>query len=96
MCVLENLQSIFGLIFIPEDEVVTCWSELKPKLSLNSSLKPVLDYVKSMWISNDIYLINMWNVYRAVIDSRKHAKNFAEAQSWPPTYHNNAQCHNNV
>ena len=43
--VRENLHSIFGLAFIPEDDVVASWAELKPLLSMNPSLLPVLDYV---------------------------------------------------
>ena len=59
----ENLHSIFGLAFIPEDDVVASWAELKPLLSVNPSLLLVLDYVESTWIFNDIYPIHMWNVY---------------------------------
>ena len=39
--VRKNLHSNFCLAFIPEDGVVPCWAELKPMLSLNSSLLPV-------------------------------------------------------
>ena len=78
--VRENLHSIFGLAFIPEDDVVASWAELKPLLSVNPSLLPVLDYVESTWIFNDIiiYPIHMFNVYRAVINSELRTNNFAE------------------
>ena len=79
--VRENLHSIFGLAFIPEDDVVASWAELKPLLSVNPSLLPVLDYVESTWIFNDIYPIHMWNVYRAVINSELRTNNFAEGHN---------------
>ena len=69
--VCENLYSIFGLAFIPEDDVVASWAELKPLLSVNPSQLPVLGYVEPTWIFNDIYPIHMWNVYRAVINSEQ-------------------------
>ena len=79
--VRENLHSIFCLAFIPEDGVVPCWAELKPILSLNPSLLPVLDYVKSMWVFNNIYPIHMWNVYRAVIDGGLRTNKFSEGHN---------------
>ena len=57
--VRENLHSIFALAFIPEDDVVASWVELKPLLSVNPSLLPILDYVESTWIFNNIYPIHM-------------------------------------
>ena len=76
--VRENLHSIFCLAFLPEDGVVPCWAELKPILSLNPSLLPVLDYVESTWVLNDIYPIPMWNVCKAVIDGGLRTNKFLE------------------
>ena len=79
--VRENLHSISALAFIPEDDVVASWAELKPLLSVNPSLLPVLDYVESTWIFNHIYPIHMWNVYRAVINNGTRTNNFAEGHN---------------
>ena len=79
--VRENLHSMFGLAFIPEDDFVASWAELKPLLSVNPSLLPVLDYVESTWIFNDIYPIHMWNVYRAVINNEPCTNNFVEGHN---------------
>ena len=78
----ENLHSIFCLAFIPEDGVVPCWAELKPTLSLDPSLLPVLDYVESTWIFNVIYPIHLWNVHRAAIDGGPRTNNLVEGQNY--------------
>ena len=76
--VRKNLHSI-----IPEDGVIPCWAELKPTLSLNPSLLPVLDYVESPWVFNNIYPIPMWNVYnyKAVIDGGLRTNKFPEGHN---------------
>ena len=77
----ESLHSIFCLAYIPEDGVVLCRAKLKPTLSMSPSLLPVLDYVESTWIFNDIYSIHMWSVYWAVIDGGLRTNNFAEGHN---------------
>ena len=81
--VRENLHSIFCLTCFSEDGVVSCWVELKPILSLNPSLFPVLDYVESTLVFNDVYPIHRWNVYRSVIVGGLRTNKFPEG-------HNNA------
>ena len=79
--VRKNQHSIFCLAFIPEDCVIPFWAELKPMLSLNPSLLPVLDYVESTWVFNNIYPIPMWNVYKAVINGGLRTNKFPEGHN---------------
>ena len=67
--VKEDLQSIYGLAFIPEDAVLNTWEALKTQLYANPALlnHSILEYVENTWIKSAVYPVKMWNVHQAVL-----------------------------
>ena len=81
--VKEDLQSIYGLAFIPEDAVLNTWEALKTQLYANPALlnHSILEYVENTWIKSAVYPVKMWNVHQAVLTGGPRTNNYSEGNN---------------
>ena len=85
--VKERLHYLFGLAFIPEDDVISAWAVLKPLLlrdpillPIMDSVRPIFDYMDTTWMDG-LYKVEMWNVYDAVLSDSPRTNNYSEGNN---------------
>ena len=75
-----ELQTLYGLAFVPEADVPAAWEVLKGRVT-HPSAAPVLQYFEETWIKSSTFPINMWNVYQAVITGGPRTNNYSEGNN---------------
>ena len=77
----QTLSSVYGLPFLPVDDVLPTWTELKT-LAFNLRPCPAISkyiaYIEKNWIFNSSYPISMWNVSTAVEYDEPRTNNSSE------------------
>ena len=75
-----ELQTLYGLAFVPEADVPAAWEVLKGRVT-HPSAAPVLQYFEETWIKSSTFPINMWNVYDAVLTGGPRTNNYSEGNN---------------
>ena len=73
-----ELETLFGLAFVPVDDVVTSWHHLKANLSTSTAVAAAefLVYFEATWVHSSVYPIQMWNQYETVQQDGPRTNNF--------------------
>ena len=74
----NDLHVVYGLAFVPIDDVVLGWNGLKPLLTQYSATASFITYFESNWLSNRHYPIAMWNCYSATLSDDPRTNNYSE------------------
>lgn len=77
----QLLSSVYGLPFLPIDDVIIAWSELKAalfNLRPTAAISKYIAYFEKNWIFNASYPIAMWNVSSAVEYEEPRTNNASE------------------
>ena len=77
----NDLHTVFGLAFVPVDDVLHGWSLLKPLLMQYPDAAPFIDYFQKNWLYNRSYPISMWNCYEATLSDDPRTNNQAEGNN---------------
>ena len=76
-----DLHIVFGLAFVPVDDVLHAWSLIKPILMQYPATATFLDYFEKTWLYNNSYPISMWNCYDATLSEDPRTNNQAEGSN---------------
>ena len=79
----EELETLFGLAFVPVGDVVDSWEYLKTNLSPSTvaAAATFLQYFESTWIRSAVYPVKMWNMHQTVIDDGPRTNNHSEGNN---------------
>ena len=77
------LETLFGLAFVPVEDVLTAWDLLKSQMSpsTTAAADAFLQYFQSTWILSAVYPIKMWNMHQTVIDGGPRTNNHSEGNN---------------
>ena len=78
-----ELETLYGLAFVPVGDVETSWEFLKSNLSPSTAAAATtfLDYFEATWIYSSIYPIAMWNMHQTVLDGGPRTNNHSEGNN---------------
>ena len=79
----SNLHAVYGLAFVPVDDVSNGWTCLKVKSLLIQypATAAFITYFESTWINNTAYPIKMWNHYDITLSDDPRTNNFSEGSN---------------
>ena len=77
----SNLQSVYGLAFVPVDDVSVGWTCIKSLLTQYPATAAFITYFESTWLNNTAYPIRMWNHYDSTLSDDPRTNNFSEGSN---------------
>ena len=75
------LYSVFGLPFLPRNDVVSGWTELKMRLWTLCPMQKIAEYIayfEKTWLFSTVYLPSLWNINSAVEYDEPRTNNASE------------------
>ena len=76
-----SLHSIYGLAFVPVQDVMVGWTCLKSCLSQYPETAEFVTYFESTWLNNPCYPVEMWNHYESTLNDDPRTNNFSEGSN---------------
>ena len=78
-----ELETLFGLAFVPVDDVEDSWDYLKTNLSPSTAAAAgtFLNYFENTWILSSVYPVAMWNMFQTVLDGGPRTINHSEGNN---------------
>ena len=77
----SNLHAVYGLTFVPVDDVSIAWTCLKSLLIQYPATAAFIAYFSSTWLKNPI---KMWNHYDSTLSDHPWTNNFSEGSNNAP------------
>ena len=75
------LHAVYGLAFVPVDDVSIGWTFLKSTLAQYPATATFVTYFESTWLNNPAYPIEMWNHYDSTLSDDPRTNNFSEGSN---------------
>ena len=76
----SNLHAVYGLAFVPVDDVSIGWTCLKSSL-IQYPATAFITYFESTWLNNTAYPIKIWNHYDSTLSDDPRTNNFSEGSN---------------
>jgi hypothetical protein len=77
----SNLHAVYGLAFVPVDDVGIGWTCLKESLPAHPETSAFITYFESTWLTNTAYPIQMWNHYDNTLSDDPRTNNYSEGSN---------------
>ena len=77
----SNLHAVYGLAFVPVDDVSVGWTCIKSLLTQYPATAAFITYFESTWLNNTAYPIRMWNHYDSTLSDDPRTNNFSEGSN---------------